>query len=176
MQRKLQHKVSSTDWVIIGRFGRPHGIKGYITVIAFTEPRENLLQFTNWHVHRNEQWQPLAIKHVQINLKHILVQVANYDEREQAAALTNCEIAVNREQLPKLEAGEYYWHQLIGMQVVTSNGVTLGDVTDLLSTGAHDVLIIQGKRRHLVPYVLNKFVLNIDDVNRQITVDWDEEY
>ena len=50
---------NSTDWVVVGRFGRAHGIKGFITVHSFTEPRDNILRYTDWHVYINKQWQPL---------------------------------------------------------------------------------------------------------------------
>ena len=168
--------MNSTDWVVVGRFGRPHGVKGYITVNSFTEPRENILQYTNWHIHQDNIWLPLTLRDSLVNIKHVLVKVENYCEREEVAALTNREIAIHSKQLPELAAGEYYWHQLLGMQVVTTSGHVLGEVKEILATGAHDVLVIQGSRRHLVPYVLGKFVISINDDSHQIIVEWDEDY
>ncbi len=165
-----------TDWVVIGRFGRPHGIKGYITVLSFTEPRENMLHYTDWNVCIKEQWLPLKILSTEVNNKFILVQVDGYAEREQVACLTNSDIAVKRAQLPTLSPGEYYWHQLVGMQVVTQQGKLLGNVTEVMATGANDVLVVLGERRHLVPYILDDCVISINDAQRLITVNWDPDF
>ena len=47
------------DWVIVGRFGRPHGIKGFVSVYSFTEPNDNILSYSDWHVFLNSQWQAI---------------------------------------------------------------------------------------------------------------------
>lgn len=165
-----------TDRIIVGRFGRPHGIKGFITVHSFTEPRDNILRYTDWHAYINRQWQPLKLLRVEINDKSILALVEGYKEREQAAALTNVEIAVDRAQLPSLEEGEYYWHDLIGMQVVNQQGLLLGTVVEIMPTGANDVLVVEGNKRYLVPYLLDKFISDINTNQRTITVDWDADF
>ena len=169
---------NSTDWLIVGRFGRAHGIKGLITVHSFTEPRDNILRYTNWHAYLGMQWQPLNILHIEANNKSILAQVEGYREREQVASLTNIEIGVSRDQLPTLESGEYYWHDLVGMQVVNQQGETLGKVSEIMPTGSNDVLIIEGEEsgRHLIPYLLGHFIISIDPSQRIITVDWDANF
>lgn len=167
---------STTDWVIIGRFGRPHGIKGFITILSFTEPRENLLYYTDWHANINKQWQPVKFQHLECNQKLILAQVVGYQEREQVACLTNVDIAVKRSQLPKLPIGEYYWDQLIGMRVVTQQNEQLGTVTDIMATGSNDVLIVTGNRRHLIPYLLGQSIIKINDDLSEIVVDWDADF
>ncbi len=165
-----------SDWVVIGRFGRSHGIKGLITVISFTEPRDNILQYKYWHAHLNHQWQPLKLSHLERNHKFILAAVENFDTREEVARLTNVEIAIPSTELPVLQAGEYYWHELHGMQVVTTEGMLLGQVTEILATGSNDVLVVEGEKRHLLPYLPGKTVIEINDSQRLITVDWDVDF
>ncbi|ASQ47130.1 ribosome maturation factor RimM [Legionella clemsonensis] len=165
-----------TERIIVGRFGRPHGIKGFIAVHSFTDPRDNILRYTDWHVYLNKQWQPLKILHVEMNEKFILAQIEGYSEREQVASLTNADIAVSRDQLPALEEGEYYWHELINMQVVNQQGILLGTVVEIMPTGANDVLVIQGEKRYLVPYLPGQFIADINASQRIITVDWDPEF
>ena len=167
---------NDSDWVVVGRFGRPHGIKGFITVVSFTDPRENIMQYNGWHIHINNQWQPLELQHLEMNNKFILTQVAGYPEREDIARLTNKDIAIKREQLPVLAQGEYYWHELIGMTVQNPEGAILGTVTDIMSTGANDVLVLMGEKRHLIPYLPGRSVINVDNSQRVITVDWDLDF
>ena len=167
---------NSSDWVVVGRFGRPHGIKGLVTVLSFTEPRDNLLDYKHWHVGMNNQWQPLTLLETTVNNKFILAKVAGYPEREDVARLTNLDIAVNREQLQALAPGEFYWHELIGMHVVNKEGIALGDVTEVMATGSNDVLIVMGETRHLIPYLPGDVITEINVNQRRITVDWDSSF
>lgn len=168
--------TNNTDWVIVGRLGRAHGIKGLITVHSFTEPRDNILQYTDWHVYLDNAWRKLKILRVETHDKLILVQIEGYWEREQLAALTNTDIAISRKQLPLLEAGEYYWHELVGMQVIDQQGQIFGTVTEIMPTGSNDVLVVEGEKRHLIPYLPGQFVIDINPDQRLITVDWDMDF
>lgn len=166
----------ATDWIVVGRFGRPHGLKGFITVHSFTNPRENLLQYDHWHAKIKNQWLPLKIMHVELNHKSILVQVDGYLEREQIASLTNVDIGIQQAQLAELPPEEIYWHELIGMHVITQEGTALGSVTEILPTGSNDVMVVQGDKRLLIPYLPGIHVIKIDKVQRQIIVDWDPDF
>ncbi|WP_133128733.1 ribosome maturation factor RimM [Legionella nagasakiensis] len=173
----LPHNNNLNDeWVIVGKFGRPHGIKGLITVISFTEPRENIIHYMPWHTQTKKGWQPLALEYVDVNNKLILAQLECCHDREQAAHLTNVDIAVRRAQLPELEAGEYYWHQLIGMNVINRQGIILGMVSEIMPTGSNDVLVVSGQRRFLIPYLPGDYILEVDNQKNLITVDWDADF
>ena len=163
-------------WVIVGRFGRPHGIKGLISVISFTEPYDNIIQYTNWHACIKQQWQPLRILRTEINNKGILAQIEGYVEREDVAQLTNVDIGVHHQQLKELEPGEYYWHQLMGMQVINQEQVMMGTVLEIMPTGANDVLVVVGEKRHLIPYLPGHSILNVDEQEKIIHVDWPVEF
>lgn len=167
---------NQADWIVIGRFGRPHGIKGFVSVYSFTEPRDNILAYTDWHVFLNNTWQPIKLLSAQAHNKIIVAQIEGYPERETVALLTNVEIAVDRSQLAPLAPGEYYWHQLIGMNVVNPQGQTFGSVIEVIPTGANDVLVVQGEKRHLIPYLPGQFIIDINDTKRVITVDWDLDF
>jgi 16S rRNA processing protein RimM len=169
--------VNKTDeWVVIGRFGRPHGVKGFITVQSFTESRDDLLSYTNWHIADGDGWQPLNVLQTQVNQKSILAQIAGFNTPEQVAAFTNKEIAVLRQQLHDLPPDEYYWHQLIGLHVIDKQGIELGLVTEILPTGSNDVLIVNGETRHLIPYLPQQVVIDVNLKQGQITVDWDADF
>lgn len=162
--------------IIVGKFGRPHGIKGYVTVHSFTEPRENILQYTNWQMLNQKKWQPLQLLDIEVTNKSILVMVKGYETRELSAHLTNIEIAVSSSQLPTLPKGQYYWHQLVGMQVHNTEGHHFGEVKEVMATGSNDVLIVQGTKRVLIPYLLDEFILEIDETAGTITVNWDADF
>lgn len=162
--------------MVIGRFGRPHGIKGFVTVHSFTEPRENILAYSRWHALIQKQRQPLKLLHIEVQVKSIIARVEGYDERELAAKLTNVDILVPATELPVLPSGEYYWHQLVGMRVINEQGKIFGEVSEVMSTGSNDVLVVQGDKRYLIPYLRDHFILDIDDNQKIITVDWDPDF
>jgi 16S rRNA processing protein RimM len=167
---------NDNKWVFVGRFGRPHGVKGYIRVHSFTEPKTNLLTYSNWHTQLKGHWQPLKRLVTEEHNRFFVVLLEAYADREKVAELTNLDIAINANQLPRLEAGEFYWRHLVGMTVKNIEDVVLGTVSEVISTGANDVLVVTGDTRQLIPFLYGVVVLDVNEITRQIRVDWDNEY
>jgi 16S rRNA processing protein RimM len=169
--------------VIMGCVGAPYGIKGSVHVQSFTKPPGNLLSYKTWYLRKNTQgiqpspWQEVHVKNSRIHGKSLVATFVGHDTREAAAALNHSEIAVLREALPVLESNQYYWADLIGMTVITKEGTILGELQSFLETGSNDVLVVTGeKKEHLIPYVPQDYVLQIDIEARMIQVDWDPEF
>lgn len=163
-------------WIVVGRFGRPHGVKGFVTVHSFTEPRDNILQYEDWYIFLNNQWQSIKLSDIELLNKSIIAKVQGFPEREMVAQLTNIDIGIPQEKLENLQAGEYYWHQLIGLDIVNLSGEKLGQVAELIATGSNDVLVVTGKKRCLIPYLPERYVLEINLEQQKIVVDWDADF
>jgi 16S rRNA processing protein RimM len=176
LQKTLQTVNSDSDWIIIGQFGRVHGIRGQIRVHPFTQESEKLLAYNDWHRFENETWIPTERTEQHIAHQTLLVKIKGFETREEAMLLTNLKIAVKKEQLPHLESDEFYCFELIGMEVFNTQDVALGIIVDVLQTGANDVLVIQGSQRHLIPYLLHQVIKNVSRETRRIIVDWDENF
>jgi 16S rRNA processing protein RimM len=164
-----------SEELIIGRFGSTFGISGWIKVISFTSVPQDILNYNPWLIKKDHIWQPIAITKKEIRGKHILVKLANFDSPEAVKVFTNQEIAVDKNQLLTLPPGEYYWADLIGLRVLTKDGVELGIVESLMETGSNDVLVVKGERRRLIPY-LSFVVLKVDLGIGQIIVDWNKDF
>lgn len=158
--------------VIVGRFGRVHGVRGDITVISFTDPISNIIDYHPWLIQKQGQWQPIAITTATVHNNDIIAHIQDCDDRELAKKYTNSEIAVPFEALPQLSEEEFYRTELIGLRVINKEGNDLGEVIDILETGANDVLVVKGDTEHLVPYT-KLVVLTVDLHNHQILVDWE---
>ena len=169
-----QHREA--EWIVVGRFGRPQGLQSLVRVVSFTDPVENILAYTPWCVNIHGEWRPIDVISVEKHTRFILVQIEGYQQREDIVKLTNCEIGIKRDQLPTLAGNDYYWHDLIGMQVFNTDDVLLGTITEIMATGSNDVLVIAGEKRHLVPYIQDEFVLRIDMPNKVIVVNWDADF
>jgi 16S rRNA processing protein RimM len=85
------------------------------------------------------------------------------------------EIAVPRSAFPPPAEGEYYWADLVGLKVVNLQGVELGRVEEVLQTGANDVLVLQGERERLLPFIAD-VIRRVDLAAGLISVDWGEDY
>lgn len=163
-------------WIVVGRFGRVHGIKGFITLQSFTDPRDNLIDYAPWHGFVNHCWREIRPVEIKANDKAIIARIEGFPDRDSVSHLTHVELAVSEEKLPPLHDDEYYCHELIGMQVVNLDGISFGEVKDVMPTGANDVLVIQGEKKRLVPFLLDQYVTKIDKQQRLITVDWDADF
>ncbi len=170
--------VVTPEWVVVGKFGRPQGIKGFIRVISFTEPRDNILQYPDWSIQKQRtSWESIKRLDERVMPQHMLVQVDGYPSREAVSLLTNVEIAVLKNILPALDAGEFYWHELTGMRVIHESGAVLGIVDSLFATGSNDVLVVMDdNKKRLIPYLLDDVILEINESNREITVRWDLDF
>ncbi|MEO6800050.1 MAG: ribosome maturation factor RimM, partial [Rhodanobacter sp.] len=99
------------------------------------------------------------------------------DDREQAAALIGTDIHVDREQLPPPAKDEYYWVDLEGLEVITTEDVHLGRVSHLFATGANDVVVVRdGSRERLIPFIQGSYVRSVDLSAGRMVVDWDPEF
>jgi 16S rRNA processing protein RimM len=164
-----------SKFVIIGRFGSTHGIRGWLKVHSFTDPADNIVDYLPWLIEQQQNWHPLAIEQLQNSSHIILAKIAGCNTPEQACAYVNKLIAIERESLPILKKDEYYWSDLEGLQVINQQGIQLGTIDHLFATGANDVMVVKGDKERLIPYI-NNTVLQIDLTQGIMIVDWDPEF
>lgn len=165
-----------------GRILGAFGIKGWVKVFSDTNPRENLLDYTPWYLWRNGQWQAVEVAEMQMHSKGIVVRLKGVDDRNIAEALAGIDIGIEKTSLPPLPEDEFYWRDLIGLQVVNVEGVLFGVVDHLLETGANDVMVVKpcegsvDETQRLLPWVFGKVVQRVDTAAKRITVDWGVDY
>ena len=149
------------------------GVRGWVRVYSYTEPREAVLDYEHWLLRRDGVWQPAEVAEGQRHGKTVIARVDGFDNRDDAATLIGSEIAVPREALPETEEGRYYWSDLEGLAVERQDGTKLGTVKHLMETGANDVMVIEGDEERLVPFVMGDVVIDVDLAAGVITVDWE---
>ncbi|NOT11429.1 MAG: ribosome maturation factor RimM [Methylococcaceae bacterium] len=162
--------------VTVGKVSGTFGIKGWVKVFSYTDPRENILNYSPWLLKKGIESKTLEVLSGKLQGKSIVAQLDGIADRDQAIALLGWDVLILKDQLPATRSGEYYWSDLIGLQVETLQGVTLGVVDSLLETGANDVLIVHGERERAIPFIQGQTVLEIDLQQGKIKVDWDPEF
>ncbi|CAD7844808.1 MAG: 16S rRNA processing protein RimM [Olavius algarvensis Gamma 3 endosymbiont] len=163
------------DLICVGHVLGAQGIKGWVRVFSETSPRENIVSYSPWLIERSGELRKVKVKG-RLQGKHVVAKLQGIDDRSQAEALSGCQLFIERRLLPGLEAGEYYWSDLIGLTVETQRAEPLGVVTAMLETGADDVMVLQGERERLIPFVMDEIVREVDLANRRLVVDWSPEY
>ena len=142
-------------------------------MFSYTEPREAVLQYKGLLLGRNGDWQSVKVAEGQRHGKSVILRLEGCDDRDKAASLVGTEIGADRSELPEPEDGHYYWSDLTGLNVVHRDGTELGKVKEMLETGAHDVLVVQGEQERLIPFVVDEVIVNVDLNEKKITVDWE---
>ena len=176
--------ITPADWpdetILVGKISGLLGVRGWMKVCSWMRPPQQIFDFRSWWLSREgaDEADSRVCYEVLAGRSHgkgLVVQLQHCENRDQAAELVSRQIYVATDEFPCLADGEYYWHQLIGLEVKNQQQVVLGVVKELLETGANDVLVISGERQRLLPYIPS-VVLAIDLANRQIKVDWDPDF
>ena len=172
---------SDQQFMVLGRIGAPFGLKGFSHVYSFMEVPEDLLAFPEWGLGINGELQgKQIIESIKPHGDHFIAKFKDSQTCDDAACYTNLDIMLPRGVLPELPQGEYYWSELIGMQVINQQDELLGIVTEMRTTGANDVLVVkanqQAKSQILIPFVQPTYVLKVDMPNQAIRVDWHRDW
>lgn len=184
------------ELVTVGRAVSVFGVKGWVKIQSFTEPKENILDYAPWRLKTRHGVKSFEVDEVKVRSQDILVHFKDLDDRDAARQFLPAEIAVDKSQFDELEEGEFYWHQLVGLKVFSEfegQQYALGRVKKLLETGANDVLVVDGKldtqdvvseksvghaesRERLIPYVPEMYIISVDVNAGEIWVNWDPEF
>ncbi len=160
--------------VLLGTINGLFGVKGWVKVFSYTQPRHNILEYKNWLL-GDEQNRPLEVELGQAHKSGVIAKLKGIDSRDAAVLLLNKNIWVSADQLDTLPDNEYYWYQLIGMDVYDCENKRIGKIKELMETGANDVIVVSdtAKSEHLIPYIREQVVKTIDLQNNKMVVDWD---
>jgi 16S rRNA processing protein RimM len=158
--------------VVVGRFGPPFGVKGWLNVISYTDPVTNLADYRPWFVERSGEWTQLRVDQVKPHRNGFVAQIDGVEDRDVALRYSGKSIGVQDSTLPEVEEDEFYWKDLIGLPVEDLQGRALGEVAGLIETGANDVMVVRtASGEVLIPFVRH-IVTDVDVKGRKIVVDW----
>ena len=176
------------DAVEVGRIADAWGIKGWFKVLPHSASPEALFSSRRWYLQPSERGARtfagtclLSISEAKDHSDSVVARANGVDDRTAAEALRGARVFVPRSSFPTPASDEYYWVDLIGLNVVNREGVALGEVRELLTTGPQTVLVIEDRAdvdkpaERMIPFV-SAFVDNVDLAARRITVDWQPDY
>lgn len=175
------------DAIEVGRIADAWGIKGWFKVVPHSADPEALFASKNWFLLPTERGAQtftgvarLSIKEAKEHSDTVVATANGVDDRTAAEALRGSRIFISRSHFPKAAEDEFYWVDLIGLDVVNREDVALGVVKELLSTGAQTVLVMDYQEdgkicERMIPFV-SAYVDDVDLKARRIRVDWQADY
>ncbi len=164
-----------TAVVVVGRFGAAYGIKGWLNVASYTDPPDNLVSYRPWLVESNGAWNEVRIMQIRPHRAGFVVQVDGVADRDVAQRMVGRTIGIPQAVLPQTEEDEFYWKDLIGLDVIDDRGFSLGRVHELMETGANDVIVVRNDRGQILIPFLRHVVKDVDLAGGRMIVDWPVE-
>lgn len=183
----LESAALPADAIEIGRIADAWGIKGWFKVLPYSAHPEALFSSKTWFLLPTERGlktfdgtMKLAVKEAKDHSGAVVASAQGVDDRSAAEALRGARIFVSRGSFPAAAKDEYYWVDLIGLDVVNRQDESLGSVRELLSTGAQTVLVLEYAQddkvcERMIPFVA-AYVDDVDLASRRIRVDWQSDY
>lgn len=160
----------------MGRVAAPYAVRGWVKVQPFTELLDNLLDYPIWRLGKAGKWREYEVLEAKVHGQFLLVHLDGVDDRNASEALQGHDIAVVRSELPPAEEDEYYWDDLVGLEVVNLAGESLGKVAELLESGAHDIMkVVAGEQQRLIPFTA-PIVREVETEAGRIVVDWGADW
>ena len=161
---------------IMAVVGKPYGLLGFNKLNTFTEKPASLLDYKRFLIKKNnEKWTQLLDCEIKCQGDKLIININKCQNPEDAKQWTHHNIGVFKKDMPKLEDNNFYYHQLIGLQVYTKKQTCLGIISDIWSNGAHDVFEVKGDKTRILPYI-NQVVINVCIESKTMQVDWDHDH
>jgi len=159
-----------TDLFVIGEVVKTRGLRGCVKVLSEVEAQKILhnLEYVFLEDMRGQS-KFYRLRKMSIAAKFLFLELEGVTDLEAARKLVGDKVLISKEVLEELPKGEYYWHDIIGMDVVSEDGISLGRIESIFPTGSNDVYVCKGKKEILIPAIAD-VIIKIDLDKKEMTV------
>ena len=156
-------------FLLVGKLRRPHGIRGEISMAVMTDFPERIQPGVTLYM--GDSHEPLKVANIRHQNKGLIIAFEGFTSRNDVENYRNQDLFVRADDRPPLPEGEYYLHELIGMDVVTEKGETLGVLAEMIETGAANVYVVRREDGSdvLLP-AIDEVILEVDVGNKQMKI------
>lgn len=169
------------DLVLVGHITGAYGLQGWVRIRPYSEDADALLHARTWWLDK-PALRDVEVMQSRVHTDDVVAKLMGVADRDAAEALKGATVQIARSHFPALSDDEFYWVDLIGLEVENLQGQRLGSVHDLMDNGAHPILRVMPAaatedkpQEILIPFV-DQFVITVDRTARKITVDWGLDY
>lgn len=169
------------DLVLVGYIAGAYGLNGWVRIRPYSDDAGALLHARTWWLDKPD-FRDVEVMQSKVHTDDVVAQLMGVADRDAAEALKGATVQIARSHFPALSDNEFYWVDLIGLEVENLQGERLGLVRDLMDNGAHPILRVAAEstdpataQEMLIPFV-DQFVITVDRTANKITVDWGRDY
>ena len=161
-----------TEKILIAKIQAHQGLNGWLKIYSYSESKSKFSNYKHFFVRKNETYVHLDVEDILVN-KSIKVKFKNFSVREDSNEYIGKNLYIDREQLDILDSDQYYWNDLIGLNVHIDDDKIIGVISDIIETGSNDVLVVKGNKGEeiLIPYILGDSVKKIIIDEKKIIID-----
>ena len=161
-----------TEKILIAKIQAHQGLNGWLKIYSYSESKKKFSNYKHFFVIKNETHVRLDVEDIQVT-KSIKIKFKNFSLREDSDEYIGKNLYIDREQLVELDDNQYYWNDLIGLDVYLEEGEQIGVVKDIIETGSNDVLVIKGSKGEeiLIPYVFGESIKKVILNEKKIIID-----
>ena len=170
---------SSDRKILLGKLGKPHGVKGFLYIHYYGEDPNKLYDYEGLLL---DDGTLVKVDKLLLQKDRVILKFLETNSRNDAEKLRDKELFIKEDSLPVLENNQAYYFELEGLKVKNLDNIDLGRVKEILETNANDVLVIEptkssvDEKERLVPYVKDKVLKEINKIDKTILIDWSEDY
>lgn len=181
MQPDQNPCLSAEDIVVLGKIVEPYGLRGAVKIHPFADDASGWAKLRQWYLGEDPDapasWRCKRLLSCKVHADMLVAQFEDVTDRTAAEAIDGLLVGVPKAELPPAGKDEYYWADLIGLEVRNSRDESLGRVVGLIETSANDVLRVTdgSEKERLLPFVA-AIVRDVDIANRRILVDWEADW
>jgi 16S rRNA processing protein RimM len=158
------------DLITIGEIVKTRGLRGCMKVLSFVDTQDISAELESVYVQNNSEQEKLYnLTKIDISGKFLFIELETIDDVDLAKNFVGCKVLIPGDMFKELPQGEYYWRDIIGLDVYTEEGILLGHIESIFPTGSNDVYVCKGEREILLPAIAD-VILNIDIKKRIMTV------
>lgn len=180
--------VANHQWVSVAKILNAYGVRGYIKLQSLTAEAEHIKKYSEFlcRMPQTQQETMVQLEELKQHNQYFVARIAGCHDRDNAQNFRGSMLMIKQEQLLSLAPDQYYWHQLLGLQVWANNAphsdILLGTITDIMATGANDVLVVEAcdasvdNNRRLIPWVMPNIVHDIQIDTKKLRVHWPIDY
>ncbi|MCV2403460.1 ribosome maturation factor RimM [Marinomonas sp. C2222] len=179
---KLKQANAPEQPLLVGHVTSVYGVKGWVKLYSHTDPMQGIFDYQHWWLKTPSGWKAVELGQGRLQGRGLVASIKGYSDRDQVKDICGLDVYIDAIELPELDEGDYYWSQLEGLRVITKEGVFLGKVSQLMETGANDVIVVRAcegsldREERLIPYMPETYVVNIDLEQKEMVVNWDPEF
>ena len=176
----MKKNKEKSDFILIATIGRSKGLKGEFFINSLCNPKENLINYSNFLIGNSKG--PIKLEYIKNLNSKLISKISSINDIDSIKEFTNKELFIHKSELPTLPEGEIYWHDLIGMKVINMLKEDLGIIDEVNNYGSSDILkVIPSESSidnelRLIPYVKDKYINSISIEKNELNVDWAKDY